>query len=57
MFPNPEAWPAAKVRQTFIDYFTNKPGCEHTFWPSSNVVPHNDPSLLFVNAVSRVFRI
>jgi hypothetical protein len=47
-----EDWPAAKVRQTFIDYFTQKPGYEHTFWPSSNVVPHDDPSLLFVNAVS-----
>ena len=50
----PEKWPAAKVRQTFIDYFSQKPGYEHVFWPSSNVVPHDDPSLLFVNAVSRV---
>lgn len=56
MFPKPDDWPAAKVRQTFIDYFTEKPGCRHIFWPSSNVVPHDDPSLLFVNAVRRPFR-
>ncbi|KAL6715819.1 Alanine--tRNA ligase [Lecanora helva] len=42
-----EQWPAAKVRDTFINYF-EKNG--HKFVPSSSVVPHSDPSLLFANA-------
>lgn len=41
-------WPAAKVRQAFLDYFTQKQ--DHTYVPSSLVVPHNDPTLLFANA-------
>nr|ODO03866.1 alanine-tRNA ligase [Cryptococcus depauperatus CBS 7855] len=49
-WPAPEDWPAAKVRQTFIDYFVNQPGFEHTFWPSSCVIPFEDDSLLFINA-------
>lgn len=40
-------WPAAHVRQTFLDYFTER---EHKFVPSSSVVPHDDPTLLFTNA-------
>ena len=40
-------WSGAKVRSTFIDFFKTK---EHTFWPSSSVVPLNDPTLLFANA-------
>lgn len=52
-WPSPESWPAAKVRETFVKYFTEaKPGLEHTFWPSSNVIPFEDPTLLFANAVS-----
>ncbi|KEQ98971.1 hypothetical protein AUEXF2481DRAFT_62459 [Aureobasidium subglaciale EXF-2481] len=43
-----QQWPAAKVRSTFIDYFVKKRG--HTFVPSSSVVPHSDPTLLFANA-------
>ena len=59
-----EQWPAAKVRETFLEYF-RKNG--HTFGtlplqhalelqliclkvPSSSVVPHSDPTLLFANA-------
>lgn len=59
-----EQWPAARVRETFLDYF-QKNG--HTFGmlpspytlilqlicpkvPSSSVVPHSDPTLLFANA-------
>jgi alanyl-tRNA synthetase len=41
-------WPMDKIRQTFIDYFVQKR--DHTFWPSSPVVPVNDPTLLFINA-------
>ena len=41
-------WPMNKVRQTFIDFFAEKH--EHTFWPSSPCVPHDDPTLLFANA-------
>jgi hypothetical protein len=51
-WPVPEDWPAAKVRQTFMDYFMQQKGLEHTFWPSSNVIPYDDPTLLFANAVS-----
>lgn len=35
------------IRQRFIDYFVNR---NHVFVPSSSVVPHDDPSLLFANA-------
>jgi alanyl-tRNA synthetase len=37
----------SEVRRTFLDYF-NKHG--HTVVPSSSLVPHNDPTLLFTNA-------
>lgn len=37
-----------KVRQTFLDFFSSK--YEHTYWPSSPCVPHDDPTLLFANA-------
>ena len=59
-----EQWTAAKVRDTFLDYFKHN---GHTFGssitapprrtrantltvPSSSVVPHSDPTLLFANA-------
>ncbi|OCF35527.1 alanine-tRNA ligase [Kwoniella heveanensis BCC8398] len=49
-WPSPTEWPAAKVRQTFIDYFVKQPGFEHTFWPSSGCIPFDDDTLLFANA-------
>ncbi|GAA5948754.1 hypothetical protein JCM3765_004995 [Sporobolomyces pararoseus] len=41
-------WPASKVRQTFLDYFTKTHS--HTFIPSSSTIPYEDPTLLFANA-------
>jgi alanyl-tRNA synthetase len=36
------------IRQTFIDFFTEKAG--HTFVPSASLVPGGDATLLFTNA-------
>lgn len=43
----PHPWSASTVRTTFLDYFKSK---NHSYVPSSSVVPHNDPTLLFANA-------
>ena len=35
------------IRKLFIDYFVKR---DHDFIPSSSVIPHDDPTLLFANA-------
>ena len=44
---NMEKWTANKIRKTWLDYFVSN---GHYLFPSQSLIPHNDPSLLWINS-------
>ena len=44
---------STKIRRQFVEYFTKK---GHRHVPSSSVIPHQDPTLLFNNAGMNQFK-
>ena len=40
-------WTANKIRKTWLDYFVAN---GHYLYPSQSLIPHNDPSLLWINS-------
>jgi alanyl-tRNA synthetase len=42
-----------EIRRAFLEYFKQK---QHTILPSSPVIPHDDPTLLFINAGMNQFK-
>ena len=44
---------AQEIRKQFIDFFKDRGHSEH---PSSSLIPHNDPTLLFANAGMNQFK-
>jgi alanyl-tRNA synthetase len=47
-------WTAGEIRKKFIDFFVKK--YDHTFVPSSSLIPVDDPTLLFTNAGMNQFK-
>ena len=42
-----------EIKKIFLDYFKNK---DHTYIPSSNIIPENDNTILFINAGMNQFK-